>query len=374
MHEVIASPFLDDYLVLRPDDQRAVKIGARRYRDLLGAAAVPDAPCPPWLVDAVLRRWGRDLDGRALAGTVLVREPSQLGYGRASYEINLGCDYDCEHCYLGEKRFAGLDLRGKRALLHALRDAGVLWFQITGGEPLIDPHFADVYRLAQSLGMIIEILSNGSRLSNPKILDVLTAYRPYRISLSVYGTTAETYERLTRRRGSFRRFERGLAAALEAKLPVDLSLIITSHNAHEADRMRGWADRLGLSSREYTHMSPTIYGGDESLSSQSIVHVKPRSPFVGCNAGHTFLHVDPHGMASICKVARDRQIDLLAEGAAGLTGLAGIADALMLRTGGCSGCQLSGQCSVCRPLAKLHQEAKAPLDRYCQHAERRNQR
>jgi hypothetical protein len=114
------------------------------------------------------------------------------------------------------------------------------------------------------------------------------------------------------------------------------------------------------------------HGGAESLASQSIAHVKPRPRFTGCNAGHTFLHVDPHGLASICKVARDQQIDLMANGVTGLTGLGGIADALMLRTGGCSGCQLSGQCSVCRPLAKLYQEAKAPLDRYCQHAERRS--
>lgn len=371
MHEVIVSPFLDDYLIVRPGDTRAMRIGPRRYRDLLEAVPAPDAACPGWLMDAVRRRWGLNLSRRPLTSAVLVREQSPLGYGRASYEINLGCDYDCEHCYLGEKRFAGLDLEGKRTLLHILRDAGVLWLQITGGEPLIDPHFAQVYQLAQDLGMIVEILSNGSRLANPTILDLLITQRPYRISLSVYGATAETYEGLTRRRGSFRRFERGLAAAVDAELPVDLSLIITSHNAHEADLMRAWAVRLGLPSREYAHMSPTIYGGTEPLATQSITHVKPRPRFTGCNAGHTFLHVDPHGFASICKVARDQQIDLLAEGTAGLARLGGIADALMLRTGGCAGCRLAEQCSVCRPLAKLYQEAKAPLDRYCQHAERR---
>lgn len=49
--------------------------------------------------------------------------------------------------------------------------------------------------------------------------------------------------------------------------------------------------------------------------------------------------------------------------------LGSIADALMLRTGGCTGCQLSGSCTVCRPLAKLYQHAKAPLDTYCQHGQ-----
>jgi hypothetical protein len=46
------------------------------------------------------------------------------------------------------------------------------------------------------------------------------------------------------------------------------------------------------------------------------------------------------------------------------------ANALMLRTGGYSGCQISGACTVCRPLAKLYQQAKAPLVSYCQHGRR----
>jgi hypothetical protein len=104
--------------------------------------------------------------------------------------------------------------------------------------------------------------------------------------------------------------------------------------------------------------------------SQASEFLRKRKPFSGCNAGHTFFHADPFGMASICKVGRDPQIDLIAEGADGLRALGGIADGLMLRTGGCSGCTLSGTCWTCRPLAKLYQEAKAPLGSYCQHGGR----
>lgn len=102
------------------------------------------------------------------------------GYGRASYELNLGCNYDCEHCYLGLKTFSGLSWLQRERLLHVMREAGVLWLQLTGGEPLIDNLFAEVYELACELGMMISIFSNGSRLSNRKILDLLTVRRPYR--------------------------------------------------------------------------------------------------------------------------------------------------------------------------------------------------
>jgi hypothetical protein len=84
----------------------------------------------------------------------------------------------------------------------------------------------------------------------------------------------------------------------------------------------------------------------------------------------TFFHVDQHGMASICKVGRDPRVDLMTEGIEGLPRLTGIADTLHTRTGGCAGCTPSGTCSTCRPLAKLYQQANAPLDTYCQHGGR----
>jgi MoaA/NifB/PqqE/SkfB family radical SAM enzyme len=93
-----------------------------------------------------------------------VRSPSAYGYGRASWELNLGCNYDCEHCYLDLKRFEGLVWDQRASLLQMLRDADVVWLQMTGGEPLIDRLFAQSYACAWDLGMMISISTNVSRL------------------------------------------------------------------------------------------------------------------------------------------------------------------------------------------------------------------
>ncbi|MGH3800787.1 MAG: radical SAM protein [Pseudonocardiaceae bacterium] len=369
MHELIVSPFLGDYIVVRPGRRNGMKIPYSRYWEL--TQAIPGDIIPLWLAGAASRAWDLDLSGRPVAGTVLVRPESAFGYGRASYELNLGCNYDCEHCYLGLKKFEGLSWPDRERLLHIMRDAGVLWLQLTGGEPMIDRLFTQVYTLAYDLGMMLTILSNGSRLSNPKILDLLTSRRPHRITLSVYGASAESYDGLTRRKGAFRMFEKGLHAGHEAGLPLALSMIVTRHNAHEVDQMRAIAEQLALPLDEYVNMVPTIYGGAETLPSQSVRHLRKRKVFTGCNAGHTFFHVDPHGKASICKVGRDPQISLMDEGIEGLRRLGGIADSLLLRQGGCSGCTLSGTCGTCMPLVQLYRKAGAPLTTYCQHRERR---
>jgi len=145
--------------------------------------------------------------------------------------------------------------------------------------------------------------------------------------------------------------------------------VVTDVSAAETTAMVALAEDWGVPHNIYTNMTPTIYGGSESLLAQSAEHLRTRQAFTGCNAGHTFFHADPHGLISICKVGRDDQIDLMRKGLEGLRRLGGIADQLMLRTGGCSGCQLAGTCRVCRPLAKQYQEAKAPLTYYCQHGD-----
>ncbi len=369
MHELITSPFLGNYIVVRPGRRNGVTIPRAKYMELV--EAVPGAIIPAWLTAAARRAWDLDIHDKPMSRTILVRLESPFGYGRASYELNLGCNYDCEHCYLGLKRFDGLSWPDRERLLHIMRDAGVLWLQLTGGEPMIDRLFAQVYDLAYELGMMLSILSNGSRLSNPKILDLLTSRRLYRITLSVYGASAESYDGLTRRKGAFRMFEKGLYAGHEAGLPLALSMIVTKRNAHEVDEMRAIAERLELPFAEYVNMVPTIYGGAESLPSQSVEHLRKRKVFTGCNAGHTFFHVDPHGNASICKVGRDPRISLMDEGVEGLRRLGGIADGLLLRQGGCTGCTLSGTCGTCMPLVQLYRKAKAPLATYCQHRERK---
>lgn len=172
---------------------------------------------------------------------------------------------------------------------------------------------------------MLHVSTNGSRLHNPRIMELLAACSPYRITVSAYGATEASYDALVRRPGAFRLFSRGMAAALEAGLPLRLNIVLTKTNAHEQDAMIAMAERWGLRYLVYSNLSPTIYGGSEVLPTQSVPHLKTRKPFTGCNAGHTFFHVDPHGRASICKVGRDEQISLVEEGADGLSRMGQIA-------------------------------------------------
>ncbi|MBD0736959.1 radical SAM protein [Streptomyces sp. CBMA29] len=309
LHDLIVSPFLDGYLALRPGSAAGARLPEAGYEELR-ALVGNDSPAPSWFAETVAQVWGLDLVGKPVSKAVLVRERSSYGFSKASWEINLGCNFACTHCYLG---------------------------------------------------MMLTVSTNASRLWEKSLLAMFEECPAYRLVVSVYGATEESVDRLTQRRGAWKAFKRGMDAAREAHLPVRLNIIVTNDNAHETDAMVALAEKWGLKHHVFSNMTPTIYGGPESLLAQSSNHLRERSAFTGCNAGVTFFHADPHAKVSICKVGRDDQIDLMAEGLEGLRRLPAISDALMLRTGGCEGCQLSGTCKVCRPLAKQFQETKAPL-------------
>ena len=109
MHELIAAPFLGEHFLLRPGAVNGMRLPRARYEELASAPA--DMPCPSWTAEAARRAFGLYLTERRLAEAILVRGRSPLGYSRASYELNLGCNWDCEHCYLGLKQFRGLAWR-----------------------------------------------------------------------------------------------------------------------------------------------------------------------------------------------------------------------------------------------------------------------
>lgn len=68
---------------------------------------------------------------------------------------------------------------------------------------------------------------------------------------------------MVKRKGAFRRFMRGLAAAHEAGLKMRVNCVLSNRNAHERDAMRAIADRYGVPSFEYTNITPTIHGTGE---------------------------------------------------------------------------------------------------------------
>lgn len=112
MHQLIVSPQNDKYVVVRPGARNGMQIPHGMYEEVANAVK-EGASLPSWLTEAAQKAWGLRPEITSAAGSVLVRPITSLNYNRASWEINKGCNFNCEHCYLAERKFAGLP-RGEK--------------------------------------------------------------------------------------------------------------------------------------------------------------------------------------------------------------------------------------------------------------------
>ncbi len=153
-------------------------------------------------------------------------------------EITARCNNDCRHCYIvlpANDRAAQaqeLTLAEIAAIADQAVELGALWCLLTGGEPLLRDDFADVYLMLKRQGLLVSVFTNATLIRAGHIA-LFKKYPPRDIEVTVYGATAETYERVTRRPGSFTTFVRGLDLLCDAGVRVRLKAMALRSNLHE---------------------------------------------------------------------------------------------------------------------------------------------
>ena len=153
-------------------------------------------------------------------------------------ELTARCNLDCRHCYInlsaGDRQATQneLSLEEIDALADQAVSLGALWCLITGGEPLLRKDFFDVYKLLKKKGLLLTVFTNAC-LVTKKHIELFKAYPPRDMEVSVYGVSTQTYERVTRRPGSYAAFRRGLDLLLSNGIEVRLKAMALRSNVHE---------------------------------------------------------------------------------------------------------------------------------------------
>ena len=138
--------------------------------------------------------------------TILRRVREQRLLYDATLELTYRCNLDCFFCYNDvEKAGKPLSLDQYETLLTDLARMQTMFLMLTGGEPMIHPHFFEIGAIARKLGFVVRVRTNGHSLS-PRICErLINEVDPYKVEVSLHGATAETHDRQTRVAGSFER-------------------------------------------------------------------------------------------------------------------------------------------------------------------------
>lgn len=184
------------------------------------------------------------------------------------------CNMNCDMCYVRLSSNEVSDQGGLHSLNdwisigNQMREAGVLFILLTGGEPLLFPKFQDLYIAYRKMGFIITINTNGT-LIDEKWVDFFKANPPRRINITLYGKSPSAYQSLCHYEPGFYKTIHAVQLLREAKIDVKLASSITKVNVNDIDGLVKIADDLDVPMRCDTYMFPAIRERKKPFDEQS---------------------------------------------------------------------------------------------------------
>ncbi len=261
-----------------------------------------------------------------------IYEKRQLYY--ASFELTFNCNFACRFCYNPIEREEQkrtkkvlqneevLSLKEIKKLLSDLRRAGVLYFTLTGGEPMVHPHFWEILEYAREKAFAVRVFTNGSLIGEKEAKKFAEIF-PNCIEISLYGASKKSYEENCGRGEQFPKVIKALELLKKEGLTVFLKCTLTNVIEKEIDEIQDIADSFNFP----LNFDPILQISDDGdnyplkmrASKDSIEKLFKEkrfkvggSPFEGeeretvCNIGRNLIHIDPYGNIFPCIQYREK--------------------------------------------------------------------
>lgn len=249
------------------------------------------------------------------------------------WHITQTCDLHCRHCYDRSQRQEFDLAQGVRVLdeLYDFSRSRHVFTQVTftGGNPLLHPHFLDLYREAASRGFLTAVL--GNPMPRHRIEEMVAVQRPEFYQVSLEGLRG--HNDYIRGQGHFDRVLAFLELLRELKVYSMVMLTLTRANLAQvlplAEELRDRVDlftfnRLAMVGEGASLASapPEDFQGflEEYLAAResnpclglkdsmiNILHLRDGQPFFGgcagygCGAAFNFLALLPDGEVHACR-------------------------------------------------------------------------
>lgn len=191
-----------------------------------------------------------------------------------SIELLPLCNMNCAMCYV---RLSSREMEAKGRLRTAdewleigrqMKDSGVLFLLLTGGEPFLYPDFKRLYLGLRQMGMIITINTNGT-LIDAELAEFFGKHKPRRVNITLYGTDEETYAKLCHYPGGYEKTLRGISLLRERGVDVKVSGSLTRLNKSDLDKLLDIGEEMERPVWVDTYMMPATRERDLPYNMQS---------------------------------------------------------------------------------------------------------
>lgn len=198
-----------------------------------------------------------------------MHEPSRHPLN-GTFELTGRCNLSCKMCLVrvDRQRMAEQNLRERTGeewidMARQAAAAGTLSLLLTGGEAMLHPDFCEIYRAVGKMGFLVTLYTNATMVTD-RVMEVLRAYPPHRIGVTMYGASNETYERLCGCADGYDRFVDGVHRLSSLPSLFDARTTIVQDNLADLQAMKDFTAKL-FGADKVLHISRnvvnTIRGG-----------------------------------------------------------------------------------------------------------------
>ena len=194
------------------------------------------------------------------------------------FELTYRCNFNCRMCYIHMSDEQASKYGRLRTLDEWLdmacqiRDAGVLYLTLTGGECTRYPDFIKLYEQLYKMGFLITIMTNAGSYTD-EIRELFRRLPPSRVGITLYGGCNETYQAVTGDKEGFDKTIRNIRFFQSIGVPVGLNFTIIKQNVRDYPLVAKACKELN---RPYTLISDiTGHRYDHSLSDALSCRLSP---------------------------------------------------------------------------------------------------
>ena len=156
------------------------------------------------------------------------------------FQITDRCNLRCRHCYIGDGCHQDLSIRSISKVLDEFEEIQGLRLLLSGGEPLLHPHFWKMNEMLRDYPFRSVLLSNGTLITE----ETARKLRVHEVQISLDGTR-EGHDSI-RGEGTFGKAIRAIDELQEAHIKVSVATMIHRGNVREFDALATLIQSKGI--------------------------------------------------------------------------------------------------------------------------------